>query len=161
MRPLPLRTWITNARTAVTHPRQTKASLKGLWIHIQSSSKSKAIVATTHSRDYQQTFSCSTSDDPRVVHRVWSRGPQPFWHRRPASWKTIFPRMGRGWSWGEMAQALMRAMGSDREGSWSFAHSPARSPPAVWPGSEWAADQYQSAAWRVGTPGLIWWITFK
>ena len=29
-----------------------------------------------------------------------SSGPQPFWHRGPVSWKTIFPRTGGGGEWG-------------------------------------------------------------
>lgn len=38
-----------------------------------------------------------------------SGGPQSFWHQRPVSWKSIFPRMGMR---GRIVEAVMREMGS-------------------------------------------------
>ena len=50
-----------------------------------------------------------------------ARGPQPFWHQGPVSWKTIFPWLGKGGVEGAQAvmpamiQVVMRAMGSERQ----------------------------------------------
>lgn len=61
MSPLLLRTWITGARTVIIHVKQTKASLKDLWICIKNSKCKLLIVKSNHGHYvlqwYQQTFS--------------------------------------------------------------------------------------------------------
>ena len=58
-----------------------------------------------------------------------SRGPQPFWHQEPVSWKTIFPQTGggKGDGWGGNA--------SDGERQMKLGSLARRSPPSVQPGS--------------------------
>ena len=63
------------------------------------------------------------------VHQ--SSGPQPFWHQGPVSWKTIFPRTGKGGRWrnGSGGNA------SDGERQMKLHSLASLSPPAVQPKS--------------------------